>query len=98
MQAVINIKTDLSLKLEAKQLAQDMGLTLSSVINNSLKDFVRAKAISFDNNYEPTERLKKSIRQAEQDFAKNKNISKFEIKNINKSGKVTDLKKHLMSL
>ncbi len=90
MQAVINIKTDLSLKLEAKQLAQDMGLTLSSVINNSLKDFVRARAISFDNNYEPTERLKKSIRQAEQDFAKNKNISK--------SGKVTDLKKHLMSL
>ena len=61
MQAVINIKTDLSLKLEAKQLAQDMGLTLSSVINNSLKDFVRAKAISFDNNYEPTERLNNQL-------------------------------------
>jgi len=45
--AVINIKTDAELKKEAQQLASDLGISLTSVLNQSLKEFVAEKKKSF---------------------------------------------------
>ena len=44
---VINIKTDSKVKLEAQKVAADLGLSLSSVINGFLRQFVKAKTITF---------------------------------------------------
>jgi len=50
--AVINIKTDSKLKLEAQKTASEMGLTLTVVINRYLKNFVESKTISFGTSSE----------------------------------------------
>lgn len=47
MTSTIILKTDSKLKQKAQQTAQDLGLTLTSVINGYLSEFVQKKAISF---------------------------------------------------
>lgn len=47
MSDTIIFKTDPKLKSEAKQVASNMGLTLSAVLNNSLKELVKKKSVSF---------------------------------------------------
>ena len=45
--AVLNIKIDPKVKKEAQKVADDLGFTLSAIINASLKDLARNKAVSF---------------------------------------------------
>ena len=60
--SVINIKTDPKVKEEAKKIASELGLTLSSVINAQLKQFIRSKSIFFSLNSDlEMERLKKEM-------------------------------------
>lgn len=51
MTSTIIVKTDSELKKEAQKIAFDLGLTLSAVINNHLKDFTQKKSISFKDPY-----------------------------------------------
>lgn len=44
---ILNFKTDKKLKAEAKKVAEEMGLTLTEVLNAMLKQFVREKEITF---------------------------------------------------
>lgn len=41
MNTILNIKTDKALKMQAQELAQEMGIPLTTVINSYLKQFVR---------------------------------------------------------
>lgn len=43
--AVINIKTDAKTKREAKKLADEFGISLSSLVTMSLRNLVRTKRI-----------------------------------------------------
>ncbi|MFA6518188.1 MAG: type II toxin-antitoxin system RelB/DinJ family antitoxin [Candidatus Shapirobacteria bacterium] len=43
--SVINIKTDLNIKRQAAYLAEELGLSLSSLINVLLKQFIRNKSL-----------------------------------------------------
>jgi len=43
MTSTIIFKTDSKLKAQAQKTAADLGLTLSAVLNNQLKDFVKEK-------------------------------------------------------
>lgn len=47
MTSTIILKTDSKLKQQAQQTAEDLGLTLTSVINGYLSDFVESKKITF---------------------------------------------------
>ena len=47
MKTVINIKTDKKVKDEAKKIAEEMGLSLSAVINAQLKQLVREQEMRF---------------------------------------------------
>jgi addiction module RelB/DinJ family antitoxin len=55
--AVINIKTDAKTKSEAQKLADEMGLTLTAVLNRYLRHFIKTKSVTFSaedetpNNY-----------------------------------------------
>ena len=52
---IINVKTDKKLKVEAKKVAAELGVPLSTVINAFLKQFVRDKEITLSaNQYRPT--------------------------------------------
>lgn len=53
--AVINLKTDQKLKKEAQDLAKELGLSLSDVVNASLHKFVVNQGINISKF--PTENL-----------------------------------------
>lgn len=76
MKTLINIKADKDTKIKAKKIAEDLGLSLSAVINAYLKQFIRNKSVYF--SAAPSimsPELKELLGTIEQDLKKNKNIS-----------------------
>jgi addiction module RelB/DinJ family antitoxin len=66
---ILNIKTDKELKAEAKQVAAELGVPLSTVINAFLKQFVRDKEITLSaNQYRPTPYLESILEQAQTEY------------------------------
>lgn len=57
MTSTIILKTDSKLKQKAQQTAEELGLTLTSVINGYLSDFVQSKKVTFQskNNIKSTD-------------------------------------------
>ncbi len=75
--SVVNIKTDPKVKNKAKEIASELGLTLSGVINGYLKQFIRTKTVYFTLNEDnPSDYLLSSIKEAKKD-KKNKKTYKF---------------------
>jgi addiction module RelB/DinJ family antitoxin len=72
----ILIKTDPKLKEDAQKTAEEMGISLTSVINRYLKHFVQTKTITFTTSEEhPTENFLKGLKEAEEDIKKGRVIS-----------------------
>jgi addiction module RelB/DinJ family antitoxin len=74
MKTILNVRVDKKLKDEAKKLAKEMGLPLSSVINGSLKKFVRDRELVYQEPLRPSKYLKKIIREYEEDRQHGRNI------------------------
>lgn len=71
MRTVINIKTDRKIKTEAQKIAAKMGLSLSSVINAYLRQFVTTKTLHLTLDDEvPSPKLIRAIKEAEEDYKK----------------------------
>jgi addiction module RelB/DinJ family antitoxin len=68
--AVINIKINKTLKLEAQQLAEELGFSLSSLINACLKQIVRTRSVSFDVSEEPSNYMVKMLKKSKEDIKK----------------------------
>lgn len=67
--AVINIKTELETKKKAQEFASEIGVSLSSLINAYLKHLVRTKKVEFTlKEEEPSDYLKRLMRQADKDL------------------------------
>ena len=47
MKTVIHVKADKEVKENAQELAQKLGLSLSDVINASLRNFIRTREVVF---------------------------------------------------
>lgn len=73
--AVITIKTDREVKENAQTLAQLLGLSLSDVMNASLRNFIRTREVYVSAVPQMTPELEKLIGQARQDFKAKKNIA-----------------------
>lgn len=66
--AVINIKTDAKTKSEAQKLADEMGLTLTAVLNRYLRHFIKTKSVTFSTDAEtPNDYLIGLMNKAKQD-------------------------------
>jgi len=50
MKTIINIKADRDVKVKAQKVAKRLGVPLSLVINNYLRDFIRDKEVHFSLN------------------------------------------------
>lgn len=88
---ILNIKTDKKLKEEAKKVAAELGLPLSTVINAFLKQFVRDKEVTLSaNQHHPTPYLESILEQAAKEYEAGDFIGPF------KTGE--DFIKHLKSL
>ena len=67
--AMLNVKIDPKVKREASKIAEDLGFSLSAIVNASLKELTRRRSISFS-VLEPSPMLKKTIREARKARAK----------------------------
>lgn len=70
---VISIKVDPATKKRAQNAAEELGLSLSSVIKGFLKQFVRTKTITFSaTSEEPSEYLISAIKEARENRKRGK--------------------------
>lgn len=66
--AVINIKTDPQVKAKAQKVAQDLGISLSTVVNGALRQFIKTRTVTFaDTELELTPWAKRMLKQSEKD-------------------------------
>ncbi|MDO8472027.1 MAG: type II toxin-antitoxin system RelB/DinJ family antitoxin [bacterium] len=75
MKTVINIRTDKETKEKAQRLAEDLGVTLSTVINVYLRQFIRTKEFTFSLAHQMSPELEAVIAEVEKDIVTGKNIS-----------------------
>ena len=72
---IINIKTEKEVKENAQKLARDLGLSLSDVINASLRNFVRSREVYFSYIPQMTPEFERFVGTIEKDLKKKKNLS-----------------------
>lgn len=75
-QTPITIKIDTSVKLEAQKLAKGLGLSLSSIIENKLKEVIRERKVVFSEELVLNKKSEKKLRQIELDIKAGRNISR----------------------
>lgn len=76
--AVINIKTNPETKVKAKQVADELGLSLSSLVNAFLKQMIKTKTVTFSaRDEEPNKYLQALIKKAREDYKKGNISPKF---------------------
>ena len=74
MKTVIHIKSDKEVKETAQKAASDLGLTLSDVINASLRNFIRTREVYFSSVSKMTPELEKLLDSVEEDIKKKRNL------------------------
>jgi len=75
MKTVINIKTNKEIKENAQKIAKDIGLSLSDVINASLRNFIRTREIYFSAIPRMTPEFERLVGKFEKDIKEKKNVS-----------------------
>lgn len=75
--AVLSIKIDPKVKKEAEKVAEELGFSISAIVNASLKNLSRTKSISYSIPEVPNAMLKKAIAEARRDRKKGKNYGPF---------------------
>ncbi len=73
---LINVKADKQVKQNAQTLAKELGLSLSDVINASLRNFIRTREVFFSSTPRMTPEFERIVGKIEKDIKKKKNISK----------------------
>lgn len=76
MKTVINIKTNKEIKENAQKLAKELGLSLSDVLNASLRNFIRTREVYFSAIPTMTPEFERFLGNIEKDIKKRKNLSK----------------------
>lgn len=74
--AIINIKVSKTLKHDAQELADEIGVPLTTVISASLKEFVRSRSLTISAFPRLRPEIEKELSQAITDYKRGKNISK----------------------
>ncbi|MBI2034931.1 MAG: type II toxin-antitoxin system RelB/DinJ family antitoxin [Candidatus Levybacteria bacterium] len=68
--AVINIKTNPATKARAQEVAKELGLSLSAVVNALLHDLIKSKKLSVSAGERPSKYLISVMKQAEKNWKK----------------------------
>ena len=76
MKILINIKADKEVKEGAQELARELGLPLSIVVNAYLKDFIRNRGINISVVPRMSRQLETILGDVERDLVVSKNVSR----------------------
>lgn len=90
-QIAVTVKIDSDLKKEAQELAKALGLSLSAVVENKLREVVRERRVVFEEAPVPNEKTQELFAEIEADVKNGKHLS-------DTFTSFDDLKKHLKSL
>lgn len=77
MKTTTSVKLDKDIKNRASALANELGLSLSVVINATLKKFVDERRVVFSVSPEFNEKTKREFLRVKSDIKKGKNLSKI---------------------
>ena len=89
MKTMLNIKIDKDVKESAQRTAEAMGIPLGTIANILLRQFAREKEIHVSLSYKPSEYLKQSLKEAEEEYKSGKILGPFKgvdalMKSLNK--------------
>jgi addiction module RelB/DinJ family antitoxin len=74
-QVPITVKIDADVKQQAQKLAQRLGLSLSSIVENKLKEVVIERRVVFEEEYSPNEKTAKELEKIEEDVKAGRNLN-----------------------
>ena len=66
--AIINIKTNKEVKANVQRLAKELGISMSDIINASLRNFIRTREVRISSVPRMTPELERIIGKAREDF------------------------------
>jgi hypothetical protein len=75
MKTIINVKTEKEIKQNAQKIAKDIGLSLSDVVNASLRNFIRTREVYFSAIPRMTPEFERLIGRIDKDIKEKKNLS-----------------------
>ena len=78
--AAIYIKTQPEVKKQAQEVARQMGLSLSALVNGGLRQLVKTKTVTFkaEQTEIPNARFRRILRQADKDWKAGKGSPMFD--------------------
>jgi antitoxin component of RelBE/YafQ-DinJ toxin-antitoxin module len=74
--AIINIKVNKTLKREAQELADEIGVPLTTIITANLKEFVRSRSLTVSAFPRLRPEIERELSEAIADYKEGKNVSK----------------------
>lgn len=73
---VLNFRTDHETKQQIQDLAAELGVPVSVILNAQIKQILRDRKIVLSTELEPTPYLEKIMEQVEVDLTNNRNMTK----------------------
>jgi addiction module RelB/DinJ family antitoxin len=73
--SVINIKVDASVKKQIQKIAQQMGISVSALINGFLRHVIKTKTVTFSASEEPTQFMLDALAESEKDIKEGRVVS-----------------------
>jgi addiction module RelB/DinJ family antitoxin len=74
-QIAITVKIDADVKEQAQRLAKRLGLSLSTVVENKLREVVSERRVVFEEEFVPNKKTAKELEQIEADIKAGRNLS-----------------------
>ena len=74
MNTVIHVKANKETKENAQKLAAELGLSLSDIVNASLRNFIRTREVYFSHIPKMTPELEKLLDKVEEDIKNKRNL------------------------
>ena len=75
MKTLVNIKTDIEVKKRAQEVAADLGLPLSTIVNAYLKELIRNREVRLSLEPKLKPEIEKLLQKASVDYRNNANVS-----------------------
>lgn len=73
--STINVRVDTKTHKDLKKFAAEVGVPASSLIHASIRQMLRARAVSFTTELFPTPYVQRLVREAQADFKAGKRIT-----------------------
>ena len=74
-QTPITVKIDSDVKQEAQKLAKSLGLSLSAIVENKLKEVIRDRKVVFEDELIFNSKIAKELLEIEADIKAGRNLS-----------------------